>query len=248
MEKNKAGNKKNLLLLIYICLGWFVPYSYSFIKYYQAEKRIQALVIILTFIVTTVLYYVCKNRILRLLVMITAIVCITVVMGYKYALTVYPAFAVIYVYKSIISEDFKNEKIEGILLALVPFTTIVGLIINFEALLSIEAGTVVLIIAFAISFFILMKCSQEKKPDKKTKKSRKTKEIEKSIDMLHQTVFSISIIGVLSSATSHSFTVNNATAFFPWFLFIALLIYEEDKSLYLASEMIVNKLKAFVEG
>lgn len=245
MEKSKIGNKNKFLLLAFLCIYWFVRYSYSFIISYQNEKLIQSVVIILAFVITTVFYYICKNRILRLLVMISAIVCITVVIGYRYMLSVFAAFAIIYVYKSLDAEDLKNEIINGILFVLAALTSIVGLIINFEAIIGIEAETVIILAIFVISFLILRKCAQEKKSNKKTKKSHKTIKPEKNFETLHETVFSISIIGVVSSAAS--FTLNNAIAFFPWFFFIALLIYEEDESLYSASEMIVDKIKAFVE-
>lgn len=245
MEKNIIGNKNKFLLMFYMCIVWFIPYTFSFIVSYNTERWIQAIVIILAFIVTTVLYYIFKNRIIRLLVMLVAIVGITVVIGYRYMLSAYTAFAVIYVYKSLALEDADNKIINLILFALAPFTSIVGLIINFDAIINIESETVVLLIIFVISFLILRKCAPEKKSNKKTKKSRKTKEREQNIETLHKAVFSISIIGVVSSAAS--FTLNNAIAFFPWFFFIALLIYEEDESLNVASEMIVNKIKAFVE-
>lgn len=246
MEKNKMGNKQKFLLLVYMCIAWFMPYVYSFISSYHKDKWEQIIVIILSFVITTVLYYICKNRIFKLLLMLSAIVCVTAFLGYRYTLSVFAAFAVIYVYESSDAENLKNVKINEDLLVLSALISIVGLVINFEAIMSIEAVTVIIIAIFVISFLILRNCAAYgKNTNKKIKKSRKTKELENSIEALRKMVFSISIVGVLSSAASY--TLNNAIAFFPWFLFIALLIYEEDESLYMASEMIVNKIKAFIE-
>lgn len=266
MEKNKIGNKKKALLLVYICIAWFLPYVYSFIQSYQTDKWIQAIVIILSFVVTTVLYYIFKNRILKLLVMLSAIVCVTVILGYRYTLSACTAFVVIYVYESLNAEDLKTVKINEALLIVSVFVAIAGFIFNFSTIMSIEAHAIVIIVVFAIIFLILAKSAQWEKANKKAKqsnkkakkankkakktnnaavKSNKAKEHENDIDTLYKMVFSISIIGVLSSAASSAAT--NALTFFPWFFFIALLIYKEDESLYSAGEMIVNKIKTFVE-
>lgn len=246
MEKNQIVNRKKFLLLAFICICWFLPRNYTDVQSYsQKETLIKVVVIILAFVGTTVFYYFCKNSILRLLVMISAIVCITVFIGYKYMLTVYAAFAVIYVYKSFVTEGFKNEKINVILLALAPLIAIAGFIINFEAIKNIDAEAVVIIFIFVVAFLILRNCAHGKRLNTKAKKSNKIREQEKNTEMFHKALFAISIIGLLSSAVSD--TINNAITFFPWFFFIALLIYEEDKSLNDASEMIVNKIKAFLE-
>lgn len=245
MENNKIGNRNKILLLIFMCIAWFLPSAYYFIKAYQNEKRMQALVIVLAFVVTTALYYICKNRIFRLLVMLSAIVCVTVFLGYRYTLSAYSAFAVIYMYKTIIAEDFKNDKINSIILALAPLTAIAILVINFSVIISLEAETVVCIVAFAIIFLILMKCAHAKKTNTKAKRSNKAKELEKNYETLYKNIFAVSILGVLGSAASYK--LNNGLTFSPWIFFIMLLIYEEDQALYSACEMIVNKIKAFVE-
>lgn len=247
MENNKIGNKKKFLLPIYLCIAWFLSYSYTFINYYK-DEMIKTAIIILSFIVTTVFYYICKNWIFRLLVMISAVVGLTVIIGYEFMLTVFSAFAVIYVYKFSIAENSKNGITNGILLTLAPITAIAGLIINFKAMINQTAETWIILAVFVISFLLLIKCSSEKKSKKKLEKTnKKDRELEKKIESIRKTVFSISIIGVLSSAASYKLTMNNGISFFPWFFFILLLIYENDKSLYSAGVMLVNKTKAFLE-
>lgn len=245
MENNKIGNRNKILLLIFMCIAWFLPYVYSFISSIQKDKWMQVIVVISSIVITTALYYVLKNRVLKLIVLLSAIVCVTVFLGYRYTLSAYSAFAVIYMYKTIIAEDFKNDKLNSIILALAPLTAIAVLVINFSVIISLEAETVVCIVAFAIIFLILMKCAHAKKTNTKAKRSNKAKELEKNYETLYKNIFAVSILGVLGSAASYK--LNNGLTFSPWIFFIMLLIYEEDQALYSACEMIVNKIKAFVE-
>lgn len=242
MKNNEIMHKKKNLLWIYICACWIFSNGYNlFLLFSVKETFIQSLVIILSFIVTTVFYYIFKNRILRLIVMISAIAGITLVIGYECMLTVFAAFAVIYIYKSLETEEYKNEIIDEILLILAPFASIAGLIINFRATIKHINETVTILTILETIFLILMICAHEKKSKKKGEKS------EHKMESMRKAVLGISIIGVLSSTVFYSFTQNIAIAFFPWFLFIVLMIYEDDKSLHTASEKIVNKIKAFTE-
>lgn len=245
MEKNKISNKNKILLLIYICIAWFLPYSYSFISSYQLEKWKQAAVVILSFVVSTVLYRVCKNNIVKLIVLVAALVCVTVFLGYMYTLSAFTAFVVIYAYDSLDSEDRLSVRISEVLLIVSAFTAIVGLFINFSAVMNLDKKAAVLITVFIIIFLILAKNAHGKNASKKAKKSRKVKGSETDLDTLYKTIFSISVFGVLSSAASYM--VTNALVFFPWFFFIVLLICKDDKALYFAGESIVNKIKAFTE-
>lgn len=245
MEKKEMSSKNKILLLIYMSIAWFLPYIYSFIKNYQTDKWKQATVIILSFVVSTVLYSILKNRIAKLVVLLAAVVCVTVFLGYRYTLSAFMAFAVLYAYDSLRSEDHINVRISLGLLALSVFTTIAGLFINFSAIMDINEKASVIIVVFLIIFLILAKHAHEKNANKKAKKSRKAKESETDFDTLYKTIFSISVFGVLSSAASY--LVTNALIFFPWFFFIVLLVYKDDTALYSASEAIVNKIKAFTE-
>ena len=245
MEKKEMSSKNKILLLIYLSIAWFLPYIYSFIKTHQTDKWKQAIVIILSFVVSTVLYNTLKNRTVKLIVLLAAVVCVTVFLGYRYTLSAFTAFAVIYAYESLASKDHINVRISEVLLALSVLTAIAGLFINFSAIMDMDEGKPVIVVVFAIIFLILAKYAHINQPNTKAKKSRKAKESETDFDTLYKTVFSISAFGVLSSAAS--FIVTNSLTFFPWFFFIVLLICKVDNALYSASEMIVNRIKAFVE-
>ena len=247
MENNKTVSMKKFLFVIYLCIGWFLANAYTFIEIDQ-DKKINSTLIVLFFIVTTGFYYICKNWVLRLLAMIAAVIGLTVLIGYVCSLTVFAAFAVIYVYKSSIAEDNANEIINYILLGIASLAAIVGLIINFQSFIERIIETWLYLAVFVIAFFIFIKCSGEKKSKKKLEKIRKKdREIEKNMETMRKTVFIISVVGVLSTAASYKYIRDNGALFFSWFCFILMLIYENDKSMMSAVTMLVNKLKAFVE-
>lgn len=247
MENSKTVNMKKFLLLIYLCIGWFLANVYSFIWCNQ-DGKINAILIVLSFIVTTGFYYICKNWILRLLVMIAAVAGLTVIIGYKYSLTVFAAFAVIYVYKYSFAECNKNKIINGILLGLAALTSIAGLIMKFKEVIYQIFEIWKYLAIFTVLFLIIIKCSSEKKSKKKLEKTnKKNRELQKKVESMRKTLFFISLIGVWYSASVYKYIMNNGVLFFPWFCFVLMLIYENDKSMLSAVKMLVNKIKAFVE-
>ena len=239
MKNNKPFfEKKKILLLVFIWICWFFPYIPYEIESYPIDKFIQGLLLIVVMTVSTICYYLINNNIFKISVFLISLAGVTFVSGINVALSVFPVSILIFLYKISGTENKKvfPEKIINVLLCIAPVSSIACVILNLESLiekLSFSHKSVVIGAIFIIAFAIMLSCPY-------VKGLKKNQKISYKLGFLAET------IGIVGSISTLDYVLDRGIMFFPWVLFVTLLIFEEDKVLYSSAGMLTEKVKVFL--
>ena len=239
MKNNKHFiEKKKILFLIFMWICWFVPYFSLDIQSYPQEKLKEGLLLVVVMTIPTICCCLIKNNILKMSLFLLSLIGVALIFEINVALAFFSPIFLILIYKISGAESKKDlyGKITKVLLCLALVSSIISIVLNFESFaekIDVLKKSITLGSLFIIAFAVSLRCPYIKKS-------------KKNVKMLYGFVFFVVTIGIVASLTTFEYMLNISIMFFPWLLFVSVLIFEEDKILESSAEMIKDKVNAFL--
>lgn len=200
----------------------------------------QMLFIVLGLLLITASLYLIKNNIARLLVFLIIGV-VTALYNYHYALCTVSAGALLFLYKALITEEKENDILCKLYSVIFCASVIAGPVITVTELEEFEINEQLLkaILTGAILTLIFLLALRNMKKERRGFK--------KALKKPYTTILIMSVAGTVHSVISYDVLLHNSFTFFPWFLFLCVLIYENDacmasfvKSVFEKAEPMLN--------
>lgn len=236
--KEKQINIKKVLISVFIHICWFVPVFASLSSIWLEETVISFIIVDLGLLILVSSLYLSNNEKLKLslLVLVTAA---ALIYNFRYVFVILPVFFAICIYKSHIANNSESEERNRILFNASVIINAVGIIVNLKQAINRrhELEGIIFLWAALFAFFVFALVNLKKCSDLFDEKTND----------FYQKIFFISASAMFAGLFSRDYTSGNSIVFYPWVLFISVLMFENDPYILFLSDNISKKIKAFLK-